>query len=135
MDHSLTSGRWLRISGLEHESASHLKRIRKSQVANTSSLLLALTSASPEPPILPDEMNLPAPYVLMVPKLPALTQSSLKLKSSLWPTIYAPRRKYEIESWSRGKLRWAWEAMKIIVSEAKLVTASGEVGSHDYAMC
>ena len=119
--------RWLRTSGLEDDSASHLKRIRKSQVTNTSSLLLALTSASPGPPTLPEEMKLPEPYIATVPKLPALTQTSLKLKSTLWPTIYAPKRKHEVEPWSRGKLRWAWKAMQTVVAEAKIVKFTGEV--------
>ncbi|CAL1712777.1 unnamed protein product [Somion occarium] len=118
--------RWLRTSGLEDSSVSHLKRIRKNQSSNISTLLLCLTSNSADPPALPNDMELPAPYVVRVPKLVALTQASLKLKSSLWPTNYAPKRKGEFEGWSRGKVRWAWEAMKTVLREATSIKRNGE---------
>ncbi len=40
------------------------------------------------------------------------------LKSALWPTTYTPRRKDEPEPWTRGKLKWAWDAVKSAVDEA-----------------
>ena len=117
--------KWLRQVGLEDASLSHLKRIRKT--GNTSSLLLAPVSVWPDPPPLPDAIDLPAPYIVTIPRNVALTQVSLKLKSTLWPTKYAPRKKWEPEPWTRGKIRWAWEAMKIVVSEAKAARVRGEV--------
>lgn len=120
--------KWLRQAGLEDPSLSHLKRIRKN--AESSSLLLAPVSLYPEPPSLPTTIDLPAPYTVTVPKNAALTQISLKLKTALWPTIYAPRKKWEPEPWSKGKVRWAWEAMKTVVAEAKLAKQRGEVSAH-----
>ncbi|KAH8104815.1 hypothetical protein BXZ70DRAFT_998726 [Cristinia sonorae] len=117
--------RWIRQNNLEDSSLSHLKRIRKS--ANMSSLLLAPLSLFPEPPSLPDEMNLPAPYIVTVPRNAALTQVSLKLKNTMWPTVYAPRKKWEPEPWSKGKVRWAWEAMQMVVREAKLAKDKGDL--------
>lgn len=95
-------------------------------MGETSTLLL---STSPSPPAnLPLDLNLPDPYMLTVPVSPALTPTSLTLKSSLWPTVYAPRRKDQAEGWSRGKVRWAWEAMKLAIEEAARARTDGEVG-------
>ncbi|KAJ8474170.1 hypothetical protein ONZ51_g7383 [Trametes cubensis] len=56
------------------------------------------------------------------------TMAHLKrLKSALWPTIYAPRKKYEPEPWSRGKVRWACEAMKEVVKAARAAGEKGEL--------
>ncbi|KAL4250750.1 hypothetical protein ABKN59_006080 [Abortiporus biennis] len=117
--------KWLRQSGLEDPSLSHLKRIRKQD--GVATLLLAYTSSCPSALELPEELSCSSPYTTKVPRYAALTQNSLQLKSTLWPTIYAPRKKYEPEPWSRGKVRWAWEAMRIVVREAKRVKSDGEL--------
>lgn len=70
---------------------------------------------------------MPEPYIVDVPRSAALTQISLKLKSNFWPTIYAPRKKGELEPWSRGKVRWAWEAAKTVVREVQNARDAGEV--------
>ncbi|KAJ7212201.1 cytidine deaminase-like protein [Mycena pura] len=118
--------KWLHRSGLDTAELGHLKRVRKQD--NTTSFLL---SASPEPPPLPSspaDIALPAPpYVTMVPASAALTVTSLALKNALWPTTYAPRRKGEVESWSRGKARWAWDVMCATVQEALRARDSGEL--------
>ena len=112
--------RWLKQTGLDTPNLGHLKRIRKQD--NVATLLL---TASAAPPVLPDDLELPNPYTLPVPISPALTLISLSLKSSLWPTVYAPPRKGQAESWTRGKCRWAWEAMRFVVEAA---AGSREVG-------
>ncbi|KAI1797052.1 hypothetical protein LXA43DRAFT_985739 [Ganoderma leucocontextum] len=117
--------KWLKQSGLDTPSTAHLKRIRK--IDDRMSMVLALTCEHPQPPKLPEHVELPTPYVLTVPRTAALTMTSLKLKSTLWPTIYAPRKKFEPESWSRGKVRWACEAMKLAVKEAREAGQRGEV--------
>ena len=104
---------------------AHLKRIRKNE--DQMSMVLALTREHPQPPSFPEHVELPSPYVQTVPQTAALTMTSLKLKSSLWPTIYAPRKKFEPEPWSRGKLCWACVAMKRVVYEARAAGARGEV--------
>lgn len=86
-----------------------------------------LLSITPEPPDLPTDLNLPLPYILTVPKTVALTLNSLNLKSTLWPTVFAPRRKGEPEQWSRGKVKWARDAMQMVVREARRVRDEGEV--------
>ncbi|KAI0647731.1 hypothetical protein C8Q79DRAFT_999339 [Trametes meyenii] len=117
--------KWLKQSGFDIPSMAHLKRIRKSD--DKMSMILILTHEQPTPPILPESIELPAPYVVTVPKTAALTASSLKLKSSLWPTIYAPRKKFEPEPWSKGKVRWACEAMKEVVKRAQVAGRNGEL--------
>ncbi|KAL7280180.1 hypothetical protein ACG7TL_006599 [Trametes sanguinea] len=117
--------KWLKQSGFETPSMAHLKRIRK--VDNKMSLVLVLTRDHPQPPQFPETIDLPAPYMVVVPKTAALTMTSLKLKSTLWPTIYAPRKKFEPEPWSRGKARWACEAMKEVVRLARLAGEKGEL--------
>ncbi|KAM5539289.1 hypothetical protein V8D89_007162 [Ganoderma adspersum] len=117
--------KWLKQSGLDTPSMAHLKRIRK--IDDRMSLVLTLTREYPQPPKFPEHVELPSPYIVTVPRTAALTRSSLKLKSSLWPTIYAPRKKFEPEPWSRGKVRWACEAMKQVVKEARAAAEKGEV--------
>ncbi|KAJ7935514.1 hypothetical protein B0H13DRAFT_2246722 [Mycena leptocephala] len=75
-----------------------------------------LLSLSPDPPILPEDIVLPDPYLVTVPSSVALTTTSLSLKTSLWPTIYAPRRKGEVEN-----------AMHVVVQEALRWRDDGEV--------
>lgn len=82
---------------------------------------------SPTAPSLPSEIELSGPYVLDVPRNPALTIESLKIKTTLWPTIYTPRKKGELESITTGQARWAWQAMRVVVQEAKASEAKGEV--------
>ncbi|PPR05353.1 hypothetical protein CVT24_007967 [Panaeolus cyanescens] len=105
--------KWLKQSGLEGPELGHLKRIRKQGPTTT----LLLCTGTPPPPF-PENLDLPAPYLLPVPSSPALTLPSLQLKSHLWPTMYAPRRKDEAEPWTRGKLKWAWDCMKTAVDHA-----------------
>jgi hypothetical protein len=121
--HSTNEGkRWLKQSGLDTPDLGHLKRIRKQ---NAIISLLLTTSATP--PVLPEDIELPNAYTLPVPISPALTALSLSLKSSLWPTVYAPPRKNEAENWTRGKCRWAWETMKHTVEAAAEANSRAEV--------
>jgi len=122
--------RWLKQSGLETPSMSHLKRIRR--LDSKSTILLTFFCPSVGPPSLPPELELPAPYVVTVPRSAALTMTSLKLKTAFWPTIYAPRRKGEAEDWSRGKVLWALEAVKHVVSAAQQASAHGELPIASY---
>ncbi|PIL35340.1 transcription factor [Ganoderma sinense ZZ0214-1] len=117
--------KWLKQSGLDTPSMAHLKRIRK--IDDRMSMVLTLTREHPQPPTFLEHVELPSPYVLAVPLTAALTMTSLKLKSSLWPTIYAPRKKFEPEPWCRGKVRWACEAMTQVVQEARAAAEKGEV--------
>ena len=119
--------RWLKQSGLDTPSMAHLKRIRK--IDATMSMVLCMTREQPRPPTFPESIALPPPYVVTVPKTAALTMTSLKLKSSLWPTIYAPRKKFEPEPWSRGKVNWACEAMRQVIKQAREAGEKGEVRS------
>lgn len=123
--------RWLKQAGLEGPELGHLKRIRKQ--TDLTSLLL---STAIDPPDLPADLNLPAPYLLPVPSSSALTLPSLNLKSALWPTMYTPRRKDEPEPWTRGKLKWAWDAMKKTTEAAlKAQAENDEVCSTFYFRC
>ncbi|KAJ7758482.1 hypothetical protein DFH07DRAFT_449881 [Mycena maculata] len=115
--------KWLRRSEVDADKLGHLKRVRKQ--GETSTFLL---SVSPTPPNLPHDISLTDPYLVTVPSSVALTTTSLALKNSLWPTIFAPRRKGEVEDWSQGKARWAWEAMHAVVQEALRWRDEGEVG-------
>lgn len=91
------------------------------------SMVLILTREHPDPPAFPPDIDLPPPYILTVAKTSALTMASLKLKSSLWPTIYTPRKKFEAEPWSRSKVRWACDAMKEVVKVARSAVQQNEV--------
>ncbi|KAI0081582.1 hypothetical protein K474DRAFT_1249490 [Panus rudis PR-1116 ss-1] len=119
--------KWIRQSGLEDPSTSHLKRVRKNQATNTSTLLLSLASLTTVIPPFPENISLPEPYTTQVPKTAALTVTSLKVKTSLWPTVYAPKRKGEMEDWSKGRVKWAWEAMKVVAAKARGVKQNGEL--------
>ncbi|KAJ7696082.1 cytidine deaminase-like protein [Mycena rosella] len=114
--------KWLRRSELDASELGHLKRVRKQ--GDTSTFLLTV---SPLPPSLPEDISLPEPFLVTVPSSVAVTPTSLTLKSSLWPTVYAPRRKGEVEDWSQGKTRWAWEAMHVAVKEALRWRDKGEL--------
>ncbi|TFK87626.1 hypothetical protein K466DRAFT_599332 [Polyporus arcularius HHB13444] len=94
---------WLKQSGFDPPSMAYLKRIRK--LDDRMSMLLILTREHPDPPAFPEHIRLPPPYVISVPKTTALTMTSLKLKTSLSPIIYAPRKKCELEPWTKGKIR------------------------------
>ncbi|KIL67855.1 hypothetical protein M378DRAFT_159053 [Amanita muscaria Koide BX008] len=112
--------RWIKQNGLETEELGHLKRIRKQ--GDLTTLLLTISSS---PPILPEFIE-SAPYLLPVPSSSALTTTSLSLKSALWPTFYTPSRKDD-DPWSRGKARWAWEAMKSAIEAATEAKRNGEL--------
>ncbi|KAJ7044028.1 cytidine deaminase-like protein [Mycena alexandri] len=114
--------KWLRHSEVDASELGHLKRVRK--LGEKSTFLLRVSS---EPPSLPEDIILPEPYLVTVPSSVALTSTSLSLKTALWPTIYAPRRKGEIEEWSNGKARWAWEAMRAVLPVAAYIPAPYEV--------
>ncbi|KAF9220983.1 hypothetical protein BS17DRAFT_786292 [Gyrodon lividus] len=114
--------KWLKQSGLNADSLSHLKRIRRQ--GSSPSLLL---DTSHEPPRLPPDIGLGVPYQLPVPCYPALSQTSLQLKNTFWPTVFAPKRKWEPEKWTRGKIRWASDAMNCLKKESIKITTSGEL--------
>jgi len=78
-------------------------------------------------PPLPEDFRLPQPYILSVPAAPAYTLTSLKLKCSLWPTLYTPSRKDEGESWSWAKALWASAAMTRTIAAAADAQRQGEV--------
>ncbi|TFK81833.1 hypothetical protein K466DRAFT_666881 [Polyporus arcularius HHB13444] len=117
--------KWLKPSGLDTPSMAHLKRIRK--LDDKMSMVLILTREHPDPPAFPEHIRLPPPYVIPVPKTAALTMTSLKLKTSLWPTIYAPRKKFEPGPWTKGKIRWACDAMREVVKVAQHAGTQGEL--------
>ncbi|KAG5638252.1 hypothetical protein H0H81_001021 [Sphagnurus paluster] len=124
--------KWLKSAGLETPDLGHLKRIRKQQpsletTTPTTTLLLVTTLTAPSPPTPPPELGLPPPYVVRVPSTPALTPPVLKLKCTLWPTLFTPPRKGEAEPWTRGRARWAWEAMQAAVEAAKQANKTGEL--------
>ncbi|KAI5986213.1 hypothetical protein EDD15DRAFT_2582067 [Pisolithus albus] len=114
--------KFLKCSELDIEALSHLKRIRR--LGETSTLLLGV---SLHPPILPNDVALGIPYQLPVPCNPALTQTSLHLKNTFWPTVLAPRRKWEPEKWTRRKLKWAHDAVNTLKKECHEVASSGEL--------
>ncbi|KAL4073156.1 hypothetical protein V8B97DRAFT_1869217 [Scleroderma yunnanense] len=120
--HIATMLKWLKRSGLETDALSHLKRIRRQ--GPTSTLLLC---TSLHPPVLPDDVVVGAPYQVPVPCNPALTHTSLHLKNTYWPTVFTPRRKWEPEKWTRGKLRWACDAIAFLKREYHKARSSGEL--------
>ncbi|KAI0338908.1 hypothetical protein BDW22DRAFT_1362213 [Trametopsis cervina] len=117
--------KWLKQSGYDTPSFAHLKRIRKTGA--TTTLLVSPAALTPDTPRLPSDMDLPEPYILEVPRSAALTQLALKNKTTFWPTIYAPRKKYELEPWSRAKVRWAWEAMRAVIKRANAALVEGQL--------
>ncbi|KAH9969902.1 cytidine deaminase-like protein [Russula dissimulans] len=128
--HTTTALKWLKSSGLDTPTLSHLKRVRKSPTGTHSTLLL--TSTSPTVPELPPDLDLAAPYQLAVPRSAAITPISLALKNALWPTVFAPRRKGEPEDWSRRRARWACAAMACVVEEARAARSAGELPIASY---
>lgn len=117
----LSPDSWLKRSGLESDSLAHLKRIRKKDCIST-----LLLSVSPSAPLLPDDVDIGNPYQVTVPCNAALTETSLVLKNTLWPTVYAPRRKWEPEKWTVAKVQWACDAINHILRDGAQ-TKSGEV--------
>ena len=115
--------RWLKQANLDTAELSHLKRVRKHN--DTTSFLIA--SQSTGLPQLPEDLNLPSPYLHTIPASSALTPIQLTLKTALWPTYFTPRRKDEQERWCRGKAAWAWSAMQKTVQAAIEALQSGEV--------
>ncbi|KAF4589929.1 hypothetical protein EYR38_009224 [Pleurotus pulmonarius] len=136
--HTSTMLKWLKHNKLEEEMG-YLKRVRKQGGTSTMLLVTSLppgTSAnlSQDPPpfpqlleSLPKDLSLGTPYTILVPSSVALTPISHQLKNSLWPTIFAPRRKDVGEEWTRGKAAWAWEAVQYVMREAGKVKRNGEV--------
>ncbi|SJL07375.1 uncharacterized protein ARMOST_10722 [Armillaria ostoyae] len=120
--HTTAMLKWLKQAGLDTDDLGHLKRVQK-QDGRTRLLLTALPTC-PSPPT---DFNLPDPIQLPVPTSAALTPTSLALKSSYWPTIYAPRRKGETEPWSQGKVAWARDAMSLTVATALRAQENGEL--------
>ncbi|KAJ3763320.1 cytidine deaminase-like protein [Lentinula raphanica] len=120
--HIATLLKWLKTNGMEDPNLDHLKRVRK-QDGKTTLLL----SIDPDPPQLPTELELASPFQIPVPSSAALTLNSLGLKATFWPTFYAPKRKGDSETWSCGKVAWAREAMKVVVSEAHRSHIEGEL--------
>ncbi|KAI0274210.1 cytidine deaminase-like protein [Russula aff. rugulosa BPL654] len=128
--HTTSALKWVKSSGLDTPTLSHLKRVRKSPTGTHSTLLL--TSTSPTVPELPPILDLAPPYQLSVPRSAALTPTSLALKNALWPTVFAPRRKGEPEDWSRARAQWACTAMLRVVKEARAARAAGELPIASY---
>ena len=120
----ITLSRWLKQANLDTAELSHLKRVRKHN--NTTSFLIA--SQSTGLPQLPEDLNLPSPYLHTIPASSAVTPIQLTLKTALWPTYFTPRRKDQQERWCRGKAAWAWSAMQKTMQAAIEALQSGEVG-------
>jgi tRNA-specific adenosine deaminase 3 len=118
------SRRWIKHTGLGAPELEHLKRIRRQ--GEKATLLLCTSSSPPE---LPLEVELPAPYLLRVPRSAALTPNSLLLKTSIWPTLFTPCRKVEPDRWSRGQVAWAREAIQTLIQGASVAVAQREVVS------
>ncbi|KAG1772311.1 cytidine deaminase-like protein [Suillus occidentalis] len=89
-----------------------------------STLLLSVSSSVP---VLPANVDIGDPYRIYVPCNPALTQTSLVLKNTLWPTVYAPRRKWEPEKWSIAKVQWARDAISHILRKTARIMSSDEL--------
>ncbi|KAI0036493.1 cytidine deaminase-like protein [Vararia minispora EC-137] len=122
--HTTALLKWLKASGYESPALAHLKRIRKSRDQSTF-----LLTASPNTPVLPTELqgSLSTPYQIRVPKTAALTPTSLQLKATFWPTVFAPRRKHEPEVWSQAKMRWASSAIRRVIAEARHAMQNGNL--------
>ncbi len=90
-------------------------------------MLLSTVSITPTAPQPPAEFGLSSPYTLQVPRSAALTHLALQHKTTFWPTVYAPRKKFEAEPWPRAKVRWAWQTMQTVIKEANAAKAKGEV--------
>ncbi|KAI9568605.1 hypothetical protein HD554DRAFT_2022042 [Boletus coccyginus] len=121
--HTATMLRWLKQSGLDKDALSHLKRVRRQ-----ASLCTLLLDTSPDPPALPREPSLDPPYQLPVPRHPALTPTSLALKNTFWPTVFAPKRKWEPEPWTMARVRWASDAVRRLKrAYARIAQSNGEL--------
>ncbi|KAI0301142.1 hypothetical protein B0F90DRAFT_1810171 [Multifurca ochricompacta] len=133
--HITSSLKWLKSSGIDTPALAHLKRVRKSPTGTHTTLLLTTTTVAATSststlsfhtaPELPPDFA--TPYQLTVPRSAALTPASLALKNTLWPTVFAPRRKGEPEDWSRARVHWACTAMARVVQEAHAAHSAGEV--------
>ncbi|KAL1659976.1 hypothetical protein GGF50DRAFT_64145 [Schizophyllum commune] len=123
--------KWLKDSKLEANSEAalgHLKRIRKHvTLASSTPTSTLLLTTSPEPPVIPSELELGEPYEVTVPASAAQTLTSLALKTALWPTNYTPRKKDEIPKWTRAQAKGAWEAMRRAVEEGLRAKDEGEL--------
>lgn len=113
--------------GLEHTSLVHLKRARKTESGVT--VLLSSLERHISPPSLPPQMESFNPYQLKVPAYPAITVASMRVKQLIWPVVYAPPRRYELEEWTSGGVEWATTIMKKIMEHALSNRAKGEVCS------
>jgi hypothetical protein len=129
LNQTLDDTRWLKQAHLETPDVAHLKRIRKDSDTGLATLLLSLVDdpENPAPPPLPPTLSLPSPRIIPVPASVALTWPSLELKNDLWPTVYAPKRKDEVEPWTRGQAAWAWNAMQTVADAAKAGRSADEV--------
>ncbi|KAJ8080714.1 tRNA-specific adenosine deaminase subunit tad3 [Marasmius tenuissimus] len=119
--------KWLKKTGLDSPDLGHLKRIRKHD--NKTTLLLCLATGDDDsPPSIPGDL-LPDPSIHQhpVPLSSALTPIQLTLKSTFWPTYYTPRKKDQVEDWTRAQCDWAWDAMRRAVAEGKKARAKGEL--------
>jgi len=45
----------------------------------------------------------------------------------MWPTVFAPRRKHEPETWTQAKVHWARQAMNHVIAEAFKSLDTGDV--------
>ena len=108
--------RWIKQTGLEHPSLVHLKRARK----HNSGVMVLLSSLElyPSPPPVPPEMEGFRVCQHKVPAYPAITITSMKIKQSIWPVVYAPPRKYEPEEWTAEEVKWATTIVKQVIAYA-----------------
>ncbi|KZT42661.1 cytidine deaminase-like protein [Sistotremastrum suecicum HHB10207 ss-3] len=106
----------------------HLKRVRKTSLEEggfKSTLLLSLEHPTVLPP------NLPEPYISPVPTSPARNLEEVVLKSTIWPTVYQPRRVEKI-TWTYGRIRWIRAGIQRVVDEARRAKEMGEVPIASY---
>ena len=122
--------RWIKQTGLEHQSLVHLKRARKHESGVT--VLLSSLELYPSPPPVPPGMENFKLYLFKVPAYPAITIASMKVKQPIWPVVYAPPRKYEPDEWTAGEVKWATTIMKQVIAYALAHERKGEVCSDSF---
>ena len=120
------SGRKLILSGLLQIFTIHLGQtlIALCAVADAThpSLLTDLAAFHPDLIVL-------NPVHLSVPSTPARTQEMLRIKSAIWPTIYAPLqvRPMTSQTWSFARQSWVAAGVQRVLSLAQDAKTAGEL--------
>jgi len=90
-------------------------------------VLLSSLELHPSPPPVLPEMESFKVYQVKVPAYPAITITSMKIKQSIWPVVYAPPKKYEPDEWTAGEVKWAIATMKQVITYALSCERKDEV--------